>query len=430
MCMHFGVLFARVACYSAANFVGFCIALRTVDAQPARRTQRRTANRIAKMDPQILSANGSNFINVRDDAHWHGRADQPMLLTAWTQTTSEDFGLLRTLDVDPHVEAENRALREKVRYLESKLQEHTDLLSQIHATSARMQQATGTATSPPAHQPQILTPPNSVICAPSSAQSQRSEVIDYKIIASAGADCNDADAIEIRLAAESLNSLSTSADSDRLEICLGNEDQQQQQQIKRESSTPLQLIKRRKLELKECHNNMAAPQPHPQPLQQQQQHLHNMQYKLPARKSNANLNTSAEEWKPEFKTLQQKADNVMVSIGPNNTCVPASVFENINWSVSSLATRKLLVAIFDRETLATHSMTGKPSPAFKDQQKPLKQMLDPLKIQDIIFAVTRKSNASEKEVRNAITTKCADENKMMKIQKGKRCSVGDKENMA
>lgn len=378
------------------------------------------------MDPHILPANGSNFINVRDDSHWNGRPDQPMLLTAWTQTTSEDFGLLRTLANDPHVEAENRALREKVRYLESKLQEHTDLLSQIHATSARMQHATATAASPPTHQPQILTPPSSVICAPTSAQPQRSEVIDYKIIASAGADCNDADAIEIRLAAESLNSLSTSADSDRLEICLGNDEQQlQQHQIKREASTPLQLIKRRKLELQE--HNMAAPQT--QPLQQQQ--LHNIQYKLPTRKSNGNSNgkACADDWKPEIKVGQQIADNVMVSIGPNNTCVPASVFENINWSVSSLATRKLLVAIFDRETLATHSMTGKPSPAFKDQQKPLKQMLDPLKIQDIIFAVTHKSNASEKEVRNAITTKCADENKMMKIQKGKRCSIGDKENM-
>lgn len=157
-----------------------------------------------------------------------------MLLTAWTQTTGEDFELLRSLDPhDPHVQAENRALREKIRYLESKLQEHTDLLSQIHATSARMQQVSslggnGGVTPPPPTQqhPQMLTPPSSVICAPATQQQmppQRAEVVDYKIIASAGADCNDADAIEIRLAAESLNSLSTSADSDRLEICLGEE---------------------------------------------------------------------------------------------------------------------------------------------------------------------------------------------------------------
>lgn len=347
-----------------------------------------------------------------------------MLLTAWTQTTGDDFEMLRALDNDSQLEAENRALRDKVRYLEAKLQEHTDLLSQIHATSARMQQVTaGLGTSSPATppcslQPQILTPPSSVICAPVSGQAQQqqqqqyqhqalpqqpAEVIDYKIIA---ADCNDADAIEIRLAAESLNSLSTSADSDRLEICLESTGEAQQQQVKQECVTPLQLIKRRKLE-----NNNNNGNSLPAPLQP-------LQYKLPTRRS---ANAIKEE-APAGK------DHVMVSIGPNNTCVPASVFENINWSVSSLATRKLLVAIFDRETLATHSMTGKPSPAFKDQHKPLKQMLDPAKIQDIIFAVTRKSNASEKEVRNAITTKCADENKMMKIQKGKRCSIGDKEN--
>ncbi|XP_061391958.1 protein insensitive-like [Musca vetustissima] len=113
-------------------------------------------------------------------------------------------------------------------------------------------------------------------------------------------------------------------------------------------------------------------------------------------------------------------DNVMVSIGPNNTRIPAKIYESMNWSSASIATRKLLMAIFDRKTLATHSMTGKPSPAFKDHGKPLKQMLDPSAIQDIIFAVTRKCNVSEKEVRNAITTKCADENKMMKLQLNKR----------
>lgn len=365
-------------------------------------------------------------MNVRDASHWSsGAREPPMLLTAWTQTTGDDFEMLRALDNDPQLEAENRALRDKVRYLEAKLQEHTDLLSQIHATSARMQQVTATmnttapATPPCSLQPQILTPPSSVICAPVSGQQQKqAEVIDYKIIAAAGADCNDADAIEIRLAAESLNSLSTSADSDRLEICLESTDhqpqpQQQQHPLKQENGTPLQLIKRRKLEPTNNNNNC---NPSPVPLQQHQ-------YKLPTRRSGGIK--PKEDWQSEA----QGKDNVMVSIGPNNTCVPASVFENINWSVSSLATRKLLVAIFDRETLATHSMTGKPSPAFKDQHKPLKQMLDPMKIQDIIFAVTRKSNASEKEVRNAITTKCADENKMMKIQKGKRCSIGDKENM-
>ncbi|XP_017075030.1 protein insensitive [Drosophila eugracilis] len=351
----------------------------------------------------------------REDSQF--QRSRPLFLNAWSQTSSEDFELLRTISTpDPQVETENRALRDKVRYLEAKLQQHTDLLSQIHATSARMQQASslladnGPPTPPTVQSHQILTPPSSVICAP----VQNPQILDYKIISAP----DDADAIEIRLAAESLNSLSTSADSDRLEICLGEENQQQthHQQyrissgIKREdeesSGTPLQFIKRRKLQ--EIQLSEEAPR---------------QNIKLPLKSQVKIRNGSLTDLS---KNQQQNMDNVMVSIGPNNTCVPASVFENINWSVSSLATRKLLVSIFDRETLATHSMTGKPSPAFKDQDKPLKRMLDPQKIQDIIFAVTHKCNASEKEVRNAITTKCADENKMMKIQNVKRRSSGIK----
>ncbi|KAH8281769.1 hypothetical protein KR054_002825, partial [Drosophila jambulina] len=375
--------------------------------------------------------------NPREEPKWRAR---PLCLNAWSQTSSEDFEFVRSLGTDPTVEAENRALRDKVRYLEAKLQEHTDLLSQIHATSARMQQASSLrAESAPPTPPtvlshQILTPPNSVICAPvqNTQQQPRAEVLDYKIISAS----DDADAIEIRLAAESLNSLSTSADSDRLEICLGEEQQHHQQQpvshqytigteIKREGADsptqPLHFIKRRKLQ------EIQAVEPHAETVLR-----HNGGNKMPA-KSPGNQSIKIRNGSvTDLSKGGQSKDNVMVSIGPNNTCVPASVFENINWSVSSLATRKLLVSIFDRETLGTHSMTGKPSPAFKDQQKPLKQMLNPLKIQDIIFAVTHKCNATEKEVRNAITTKCADENKMMKIQNGKRRSTGpkhEKENM-
>ncbi|EDW54016.1 protein insensitive [Drosophila sechellia] len=362
----------------------------------------------------------------REDSQ--GRRSKPLFLNAWSQTSSVDFEVLRSISApDPQVEVENRALHDKVRFLEAKLQQHKDLLSQIHATSARMQQASSLLvesrppTPPAVHSHQILTPPSSEICAP----AQNPQILDYKIISAP----DDADAIEIRLAAESLNNLSTSADSDRLEICLGDENQQQsnhhnsQQQyrtsngIKRDGSsessdTPLQFIKRRKLQEIQLEEEVTRPN-----------------LKLPAKPQVKIRNGSLTDLN---KGQQQNIDNVMVSIGPNNTCVPASVFENINWTVCSLATRKLLVSIFDRETLATHSMTGKPSPAFKDQDKPLKRMLDPGKIQDIIFAVTHKCNASEKEVRNAITTKCADENKMMKIQNVKRRSSGikhEKENI-
>lgn len=51
-----------------------------------------------------------------------------------------------------------------------------------------------------------------------------------------------------------------------------------------------------------------------------------------------------------------------VPIGSNNTMVPTYILKNINWSNHSSATRKLLISLFPREILATHSLTGKPSP--------------------------------------------------------------------
>lgn len=51
-----------------------------------------------------------------------------------------------------------------------------------------------------------------------------------------------------------------------------------------------------------------------------------------------------------------------VTIGNNQTTVLRSVLMDINWKSHTAATRKLLRAKFSRETLATHSLTGKPSP--------------------------------------------------------------------
>lgn len=54
--------------------------------------------------------------------------------------------------------------------------------------------------------------------------------------------------------------------------------------------------------------------------------------------------------------------NEEVVIGPNNTTVTRNVLTNINWNSHTAATRRLLRAKFTREVLATHSLTGKPSP--------------------------------------------------------------------
>ncbi|XP_049307938.1 protein insensitive-like [Bactrocera dorsalis] len=95
-----------------------------------------------------------------------------------------------------------------------------------------------------------------------------------------------------------------------------------------------------------------------------------------------------------------------VQIGPHGTRVSKVDLASINWTEASLATRKLLTFLFDRQTLATHTLSGKLSPAFRDRQ--LKAQLDPLKVADIKHYVKQKTNCSEREIRSAITNKCAD----------------------
>lgn len=75
--------------------------------------------------------------------------------------------------------------------------------------------------------------------------------------------------------------------------------------------------------------------------------------------------------KLEIKKIKH-FEHFQVYIGANKTKVPRSVYESINWHNYSSATRKLLMALFDRTTLATHSLTGKPSPAFLGTDKQAK----------------------------------------------------------
>lgn len=49
-------------------------------------------------------------------------------------------------------------------------------------------------------------------------------------------------------------------------------------------------------------------------------------------------------------------------IGSFRTEVPKHILRSINWKSHTVATRKLLMALFSRKVLATHSLTGKPSP--------------------------------------------------------------------
>lgn len=121
--------------------------------------------------------------------------------------------------------------------------------------------------------------------------------------------------------------------------------------------------------------------------------------------SNSNL---IEEW------VDVEGD---VMIGSNKTMVAVHVLRSIDWKNYKTATRKLLITLFTRETLATRSLTGRPSPAFHDRNKPVKGKLDQNIINDIIQIVTKKCSVQESQVRTAITTKCADENKMLRNRK-------------
>lgn len=55
-----------------------------------------------------------------------------------------------------------------------------------------------------------------------------------------------------------------------------------------------------------------------------------------------------------------------------------------------------------------------PRIAFIDTQKPVKDKLNPEIIADIVQLVTRRCHVNDTAVRSAITTKCADENKMLR----------------
>ncbi|XP_045518980.1 early boundary activity protein 1-like [Pieris brassicae] len=111
---------------------------------------------------------------------------------------------------------------------------------------------------------------------------------------------------------------------------------------------------------------------------------------------------------------KNRCGNNMVRLGEGYAMVPKDVLANIKWESYKNATRKLLTAVFPREVLATHSMSGKPSPAFPN--KPAKAKLDPNVISDIIKTVMAKCGVAENIVRMTITTKCADESKMMRYR--------------
>ncbi|CAF4810698.1 unnamed protein product [Pieris macdunnoughi] len=111
---------------------------------------------------------------------------------------------------------------------------------------------------------------------------------------------------------------------------------------------------------------------------------------------------------------RDKLQDEWVPIGSGKTLIHKDKYRKVNWKSYTIATRTLLLATFPRRILATHSLTGKRSPAF--QNKPAKMCLDPKIVSDVLIEITSKFKVKENLVRSIITTKCADEAKMYKMR--------------
>ncbi|CAB3230839.1 unnamed protein product [Arctia plantaginis] len=133
-------------------------------------------------------------------------------------------------------------------------------------------------------------------------------------------------------------------------------------------------------------------------------------------------NTVSGQTTQENEEMEQE----WVPIGFGKTMIHKDQYKKINWKSYTTATRSLLVALFPRKVLATHSLTGKPSPAFRN--KAAKMCLDQNKISAVIMEVVNRFKVRENFVRNIITIKCADECKMWKAR-CKRNASENKENL-
>ncbi|XP_039957711.1 uncharacterized protein PB18E9.04c-like isoform X1 [Bactrocera tryoni] len=107
-------------------------------------------------------------------------------------------------------------------------------------------------------------------------------------------------------------------------------------------------------------------------------------------------------------------------IGPNGTTVSTRVFQDISFKEPTVATRSLLCLVFTEEVLARNTLSGKPSPAFKGRERPLKGQLDPDKVSDVIHCIASRTDFTEKNVRTVITAKCSDSTKKIKKLKRKQ----------
>lgn len=127
--------------------------------------------------------------------------------------------------------------------------------------------------------------------------------------------------------------------------------------------------------------------------------------------NNKRKRTESESITPSTTTYPPDNDE-LVAIGPNRTTISAALLNNIDWQSHTVATRQLLRHKFSREMLATHTLSGKSWPNYTAN----KEQLDPYITSDIIDYVSRRCNICPQYVKNAISAKCGEEYRNMRLR--------------
>lgn len=131
--------------------------------------------------------------------------------------------------------------------------------------------------------------------------------------------------------------------------------------------------------------------------------------------SKENASENERESSVQYPQRVRKEDGSIVYVlGPNGTEITAPQYAEVFFTNAPVATRCLLCVVFTSDELATHTLTGKPSPAFYGRERPAKLQLDQRKVDDIVVSVMNRTGGKERVIRATITTKCADTAKKYK----------------
>ncbi|XP_017770849.1 PREDICTED: protein insensitive-like [Nicrophorus vespilloides] len=137
-----------------------------------------------------------------------------------------------------------------------------------------------------------------------------------------------------------------------------------------------------------------------------------------AKSKNAVVNVGASTTSRKRKRRMDDK-NELIRFGPNKTALKAGVLDSLNWSSIDTATRGMLMILFKRETLASHSLSGKMSNAFVNDKlidMKARPQLDPFKIEDMVYLMCKTFDVHKSRVHKVITRKCGTEHHLRKAK--------------